>query len=123
AAQPGAQAMAIDSATGYLLAVGSNDEVRRYGSLHTELVDLRGRTVLPVSLTPTFTFSARPIAPTISTPEPVPVKMTWQSWYANALHRLRQVSGYLAASGTRTNGPIKTFQAKPRLMPPPPIIL
>src|SRR5947207_10076239 len=47
AAQPVAQAMAIDSATGYLLAVGSNDEVRRYGSLHTELVDLRGRTVLP----------------------------------------------------------------------------
>ena len=43
--------------------------------------------------------------------------------YANALHRLRQVSGYLAASGTRTNGPLKTFQAKPRLMPPPPIIL
>src|SRR5881275_1707074 len=47
AAQPMAQAMAIDSVTGYLLAVGSNDEVRRYGSLHTELVDLRGRTVLP----------------------------------------------------------------------------
>ena len=47
AAQPVAQAMAIDSVTGYLLAVGSNDEVRRYGSLHTELVDLRGRTVLP----------------------------------------------------------------------------
>src|SRR5436309_4437976 len=47
AAQPVAQAMAIDSATGYLLAVGSNDEVRRYGSLHTELVDLRGKTVLP----------------------------------------------------------------------------
>jgi len=47
AAQPIAQAMAIDSATGYLVAVGSNDEVRRYGSLHTELVDLRGRTVLP----------------------------------------------------------------------------
>src|SRR2546429_8514079 len=47
AAQPMAQAMAIDSATGYLLAIGSNDEVRRYGSLHTELVDLRGRTVLP----------------------------------------------------------------------------
>src|SRR5438105_12847107 len=47
AAQPIAQAMAIDSATGYLVAVGSNDEVRRYGSLHTELVDLRGKTVLP----------------------------------------------------------------------------
>src|SRR5947209_580775 len=28
-------------------AVASNDEVRRYGSLHNELVDLRGRTVLP----------------------------------------------------------------------------
>lgn len=47
AAQPLAQAMAIDSATGYLVAVGSNDEVRRYGGLHTELIDLRGRTVLP----------------------------------------------------------------------------
>src|SRR2546421_2154905 len=46
-AQPLAQAMAIDSATESLLAVGSNDEVRRYGGLHSELVDLRGKTVLP----------------------------------------------------------------------------
>ena len=47
AAQPLAQAMAIDRATGYLLAVGSNDEVRRHGGLHSELLDLRGKTVLP----------------------------------------------------------------------------
>ena len=47
AAQPLAQAMAIDSATGIILAVGSNDEVRRYAGLHSELVDLHGRTVLP----------------------------------------------------------------------------
>ena len=53
-AQPLAQAMAIDGATGTILAVGSNDEVRRWGgghkgrpSLSTNLVDLRGRTVLP----------------------------------------------------------------------------
>ena len=47
AAQPLAQAMAIDSATGIILAVGSNDEVRRYAGIHSELLDLRGRTVLP----------------------------------------------------------------------------
>jgi predicted amidohydrolase YtcJ len=53
-AQPLAQAMAIDGTTGTILAVGSNDEVRRWGgghkgrpSLSTNLVDLRGRTVLP----------------------------------------------------------------------------
>ncbi|HLZ80569.1 MAG TPA: amidohydrolase [Ktedonobacteraceae bacterium] len=46
-AQSLAQAMAIDSATGIILAVGSNDEVRRYAGLHCELVNLRGRTVLP----------------------------------------------------------------------------
>ena len=47
AAQPRAQAMAIDSTSGYLTAVGSNDEVRRFGGQHAELVDLRGKTVLP----------------------------------------------------------------------------
>ena len=47
AAQPLAQAMAIDSTTGIILAVGSNDEVRRYAGLHSEMLDLRGRTVLP----------------------------------------------------------------------------
>ncbi len=45
--QPRAQAMAIDSASGRILAVGTNSEVRRFGGLHTELVDLRGKTVLP----------------------------------------------------------------------------
>jgi predicted amidohydrolase YtcJ len=47
AAQPRAQAMAIDSASGRILAVGTNDEVRRLGGQHAELVDLRGKTVLP----------------------------------------------------------------------------
>ncbi len=47
AAQPLVQAMAIDSATGTILAVGSNDEVRRYAGLQCELVNLRGRIVLP----------------------------------------------------------------------------
>lgn len=47
AAQPRAQAMVIDSASGRILAVGSNDEVRRVGGQHTELVDLHGRAVLP----------------------------------------------------------------------------
>ena len=46
-AQPRAQAMAVDSESGYILAVDTNDEVRRLGGQHTELVDLRGRTVLP----------------------------------------------------------------------------
>ncbi|HEX4208151.1 MAG TPA: amidohydrolase [Ktedonobacteraceae bacterium] len=45
--QPRAQAMAVDTASGRILAVGSNDEVRRYGGQRPELVDLRGRTVVP----------------------------------------------------------------------------
>jgi predicted amidohydrolase YtcJ len=47
AAQPRTQAMAIDSSSGLVLAVGTNDEVRRVGGQSTELVDLRGKTVLP----------------------------------------------------------------------------
>ncbi len=47
AAHPRAQAMAIDSLSGRILAVGANDEVRRYGGHAPELVDLRGQTVLP----------------------------------------------------------------------------
>lgn len=47
AGQPRAQAMAIDGISGRILAVGYNDEVRRVGDRHAELVDLRGKTVLP----------------------------------------------------------------------------
>ena len=47
AAQPRAQAMAIDDASGRILAVGTNDEVRRVRSQHTHIVDLKGKTVLP----------------------------------------------------------------------------
>jgi predicted amidohydrolase YtcJ len=47
AAQPQAQAMAIDTLTGRILAVGANDEVRRVGGRATDLVDLKGKTVLP----------------------------------------------------------------------------
>ncbi len=47
AALPRAQAMAIDEASGRIVAVGSNDEVRRVGDAHSSIVDLRGRTVLP----------------------------------------------------------------------------
>jgi predicted amidohydrolase YtcJ len=47
AAQPRAQAMAIDEASGRILAVGSNDEVRRAGGAHPTFIDLHGRTVLP----------------------------------------------------------------------------
>ena len=47
ATQPRAQAMAIDSTSGYILAVGTDDEIRRLGGQHSELVDLRRRTVLP----------------------------------------------------------------------------
>jgi predicted amidohydrolase YtcJ len=47
AAQPRARAMAVDTRSGRILAVGENDEVRRVGGQQTELVDLRGKTVLP----------------------------------------------------------------------------
>ena len=47
AAQPRAQAIAIDGTSGSILAVGSNDEVRRLGGQFAEMVDLRGQTVLP----------------------------------------------------------------------------
>jgi predicted amidohydrolase YtcJ len=46
-AQPRAQAIAIDGTSGRILAIGTNDEVRRVGGQHRELVDLRGKTVLP----------------------------------------------------------------------------
>ncbi len=46
-AQPRAQAFAIDSASGTILAVGTNDEVRRVGGQHTEMIDLHGKTVVP----------------------------------------------------------------------------
>ncbi len=44
---PRAQAMAIDLPTGRIVAVGSNDEVRRVGNHSRELVDLHGHTVVP----------------------------------------------------------------------------
>ena len=47
AGQPRAQAMAIDTRSGRILAVGEDDEVRRVGGHATELVDLHGQTVLP----------------------------------------------------------------------------
>lgn len=47
AAKPRAQAIAIDDASGRILAVGTNDEVRRVGGQHSQLVDLHGRTMLP----------------------------------------------------------------------------
>lgn len=46
-AQPRAQALAIDSTSGTIIAVGTNDEVRRARRQHAELVDLRGKTVVP----------------------------------------------------------------------------
>jgi len=47
AAQPRAQAMAIDDIHGHIVAVGTNDEVRRVGGQHMQIVDLKGKTVLP----------------------------------------------------------------------------
>src|SRR6266566_9938027 len=47
AGQPVAQAIAIDSTSGRILAVGTDDEVRRVGGRFTEVYDLGGKTVLP----------------------------------------------------------------------------
>ncbi len=47
AAQPRAQAFAVDNASGRILAVGTDDEVRRVGGQRREPIDLHGRTVLP----------------------------------------------------------------------------
>ncbi|HLH63876.1 MAG TPA: amidohydrolase [Ktedonobacteraceae bacterium] len=47
AAQPRAQAIAIDSASGRILAVGDNDEIRRMAVRDSEMIDLRGKTMLP----------------------------------------------------------------------------
>jgi predicted amidohydrolase YtcJ len=44
---PHAQALAVDTLSGRILAVGANDEVRRVGGRDTELVDLRGKTMVP----------------------------------------------------------------------------
>ena len=45
--QPRAQAMAIDTQSGRILALGSNDEVRRYSDRFSQHLDLRGKTVIP----------------------------------------------------------------------------
>ncbi len=45
--QPRAEAMAIDQESGAILAIGTDDEVRRAGSQYADLIDLRGRTVVP----------------------------------------------------------------------------
>src|SRR6266571_5075461 len=47
AIQPRAQAMAIDSSTGRILSIGTNDEVHRTAGQHSQLFDLHGKTVLP----------------------------------------------------------------------------
>lgn len=47
AALPVAQAMAIDSTSGRIEAIGTNDEVRRVGGRFNEIFDLQGKTVLP----------------------------------------------------------------------------
>lgn len=47
AAQPRAQAIAIDTSSGRILAVGSDDEVRRAGDRYAQVIDLRGKTMLP----------------------------------------------------------------------------
>jgi predicted amidohydrolase YtcJ len=47
AAQPRAQAMAVDTRSGRIVAVGSDDEVRRAGDRYAQVIDLRGKTVLP----------------------------------------------------------------------------
>lgn len=47
AAQPRAQALAIDDISGRIIAVGDNDEVRRFSTQHSQLIDLRHKTVLP----------------------------------------------------------------------------
>lgn len=44
---PYAQAIAIECEHGRIIAVGSDDEVRRYADQSTDMVDLRGRTMLP----------------------------------------------------------------------------
>jgi predicted amidohydrolase YtcJ len=46
-ARPRAQALAIDTLSGRILAVGSNDVVRRAGDRNAELIDLHGKTLLP----------------------------------------------------------------------------
>jgi predicted amidohydrolase YtcJ len=45
--QPRARAMAIDTLSGRILALGEDDEVRRVGGHNAEVVNLGGRTVLP----------------------------------------------------------------------------
>nr|BBH94246.1 amidohydrolase [Thermogemmatispora argillosa] len=46
-ARPRAQAMAIERESGRLVAVGDNAEVRQMAGARAELIDLRGKTVLP----------------------------------------------------------------------------
>ena len=113
---PRAQAMGVDLSTGRILAVGSNDAVRRTGSKYTELVDLRGRTVVPgfidahVHLLATA-YRSRNIDASTCTSED----------NAAALVRARvahtpQGQWIQAAAGIRISGPKQTFPRKPRSM-------
>ena len=47
AAQPRAQAIAIDTMSGRIIAVGGNDEVRRVGNRNAQVIDLHGKAMLP----------------------------------------------------------------------------
>lgn len=47
ATQPCAQALAIDDASGRIVAVGDNDEVRRFRTRHSQVIDLHDKTVVP----------------------------------------------------------------------------
>lgn len=47
AAQPRAQAMVIDDISGRIVALGDNDDIHRFATQHSEVIDLRGKTVLP----------------------------------------------------------------------------
>ena len=109
AAQPRAQALAIDTMSGRILAVGDNDEVRRAGDRHAELVDLRGKTLLPGFIDAHIHLTYAAYRSYNMNAESAQVRMKSQSLCATGRLKRRSVNGYRVVSGTRISGQVSNF--------------
>ena len=118
AARPRARALAIDTLSGRILAVGENDEVRRIGGRDTELVDLGGKTMLPgfidahIHLLSTA-YRAHYIDAEACTSEEAVAELVRQR-----APRRRLDSGFRVVAGIKAPGPASAFRPKLRWMPP-----
>ncbi len=104
ATQPRAQALAIDTVSGRILAVSNNDEVRRVGGRHAELIDLRGKTLLPGFIDAHIHLMYAAYRSYYVNAETCSSEDESQTLCANGQTKPRSVNGYRVASGTRMSG-------------------